>query len=287
VPDDWTELEDEHLSTGTPELDGVHARQLGCHLQPTDRALPTKYRLAIRLTAAVIGLALLPTGCGGSSNPSSGLLAEHVPAKFRQLVHRTLAYSSCMRTHGVLSFADPKISVSSTRLIMQNPQMTPTEVASPAYQSATTICAKYLRHQPQGPASTGGSNTEARAVRFASCTRAHGRPPLPRPDAWRLVQTRAANQPPSTGVHGRDGCMPQAPPSGAPAQLLSDARRVRSKSHGRRPDHAPAQARGCGLPGEREDRHGVASRTTVALTTQSRAALDAYTRALRDPLGEL
>ncbi len=163
-----------------PEPHGVSARQRGCRLQP-ERALPAKLRLAIRLTAAVIGLALLPTACGGSSKTNSGLLAEHVPANFRQPVHRALEYSSCMRTHGVPSFADPKISVSSTRLIMQNPQMTPTEVASPAYQSATTICAKYLPQQPQGTAITGGSNTEARAVRFAGCMRAHGVPHFPDP----------------------------------------------------------------------------------------------------------
>ncbi len=49
----------------------------------------------------------------------------------------------------------------------------------------------------------------------------------------------------------------------------------------RQPDHAPAQARGRGLPDTEKTGSGPASQTTVALTHSGRAALDTYAQTLR------
>ena len=142
--------------------------------------LPVRPRLA-PLILAVISMTALAAGCGGSANSRSGTTSGSVPAKFRHQVDLALQYSNCMRTHGVPNFADPKISVSGTELFMQNPQMSATEVASPAYQSASGACAKYLPQQPQTPGTTGAGNSQQQAVRFADCMRAHGVPNFPDP----------------------------------------------------------------------------------------------------------
>ena len=131
---------------------------------------------------AALSIMLFTAGCGGSASTTSSALAiGSVPAKFRNRVESGLEYSKCMRTHGVPNFADPKISVSATELIMQNPQMSPTEVAAPAYQSATAACARYLPQQPQAPAATGASDSRQQALRFANCMRSHGVPKFPDP----------------------------------------------------------------------------------------------------------
>jgi len=138
-------------------------------------------RFSASLILAVNSLAVLAAGCGGSASSGSGTTSGSVPAKFRHQVELALQYSNCMRTHGVPNFADPKITVSGTELFMQNPQMTPTEVASPAYQSASGTCAKYLPQQPQTAGITGAGNSQQQAVRFADCMRAHGVPNFPDP----------------------------------------------------------------------------------------------------------
>ncbi|HTU85136.1 MAG TPA: hypothetical protein VMF57_06145 [Solirubrobacteraceae bacterium] len=140
--------------------------------------------MAARIGLAALSMMLFTAGCGGSASTTSSATAiGSVPAKFRNQVESGLEYSKCMRTHGVPSFADPKVSVSATELIMQNPQMSPAEVASPAYQSATAACAKYLPQQRQAPATSGVGNSQPQALRFANCMRSNGVPNFPDPTA--------------------------------------------------------------------------------------------------------
>jgi hypothetical protein len=136
-------------------------------------------RVAV-VALALTGVAIVVCGCGGSKSTTSANAGGRTPAKFRHPIELALEYSGCMRTHGVPGFADPKISVSATRLDMQNPQMTPTEVASPAYRYASAACAKYLPQQAQA-AVAGGGSSETQALRFADCMRMHGVPGFPDP----------------------------------------------------------------------------------------------------------
>jgi len=163
------------LSTSPGSIESM----TGCQQPPTIRA---ECRLAARIGLAALSMVLFTAGCGGSaSTTSSAITIGSVPAKFRNEVESGLEYSKCMRTHGVPNFADPKIRVSATELIMQNPQMSPTEVASPAYQSAAADCARYLPQQSQAPAVTGAGNSQQQALRFSDCMRSHGVPNFPDP----------------------------------------------------------------------------------------------------------
>lgn len=115
-------------------------------------------RLWARVALAVI-VALVVAGCGGSHPTGSGQNStsprtklNSVPARFRRQVQLGLRYAECIRAQGVPRFADPTISVSHDELIMQNPQMTPREIASP---HATVVCAKYSPSSPEALAERG------------------------------------------------------------------------------------------------------------------------------------
>jgi hypothetical protein len=173
------------------------------------RVLPGRRLRCIAMAAAVPGsLALLAAGCGGgsptpdvanlgsttiaagSSTPtatSSGAEAGGPQAAGGQAVGAgrftmvggsaasMMAFSSCMRSHGVPSFPDPSsqgaISISSASGIDPN---------SPQFQSAQGACQKLL---PNGGAPSPAQQAQARtrALAFSACMRSHGVPNFPDP----------------------------------------------------------------------------------------------------------
>ena len=74
-----------------------HAEQLPAR-PGRRRSLPMKRTVAI---TALLGVAVLTVGCGGSGAPN----ASGSPSG--GAVARALAYTHCMRSHGVSNFPDP------------------------------------------------------------------------------------------------------------------------------------------------------------------------------------
>lgn len=123
---------------------------------------------------AVLGCAVLAAGCG-SSNGSGSAGPGLIKARF-------LAYSRCMRSHGVSDFPDPTtppgggvaFSISGGPGSDLNP-------TSPAYKAANQACRSLL---PAGVQSaTGPSPKIAAEVRWARCMRSHGVPSFPDPNS--------------------------------------------------------------------------------------------------------
>ena len=108
----------------------------------------------------MIGVTIFAAGCGGSASTRSGAASGSVPAKFRHPVELALEYSNCMRTSRRAELRRPEDQRVQHRAVIQNPEVSPTEVASPAYQSASAACAKYLPQQPRTPAVTGAANSQ-------------------------------------------------------------------------------------------------------------------------------
>ena len=130
--------------------------------------------------AAVSALAAgMLAGCGGSpSTPSS-----NKPTGGPQAPAQAIAYSRCMRTHGVPSFPDPTISRSGGGVGIG--LGIPASVsASPAFKTAQQACAKLA---PGGPAGSGAAPITAQQhkqiVQFAACMRSHGVPGFPDADS--------------------------------------------------------------------------------------------------------
>lgn len=132
---------------------------------------------------ATVGLALLAAGCGGGSSAYVAELGSTNPT--RSGTHATpkdkyaaaLAYSRCMRSHGVVTFPDPTqsgggIQISGSRSGM-NPQ-------TPLFESAQQSCRHLLSGQGRPPHSD-PQQALARMLHASRCMRARGIPGFPDP----------------------------------------------------------------------------------------------------------
>jgi hypothetical protein len=112
---------------------------------------------------AATGVVVL-AGCGGSATPSSH-------------ANGWVAYSGCVRAHGVPRFPDPA----------SNGQAPPKRslgqlgVSSARFQAAQTACRRLLPSGGQPPSQAEQAQVRAQALRFAQCVRAHGLPGFPDP----------------------------------------------------------------------------------------------------------
>ena len=155
---------------------------------------------AASLTAALVALGVLVTGCGGNSptgavahlgsstTPStsssgssagSGSASSSASSPHSQAV----AYSGCMREHGVPNFPEPQISTSGNEVKVAM-RVTPGITGNPHFQSAEKACSKLL---PEGGPGGPGSNhqispqEQSRYLKAAACIRTHGIPNFPDP----------------------------------------------------------------------------------------------------------
>lgn len=147
---------------------------------------PSKQRQACRrrgrvlpVAAAALAAGLLVAGCGGSPSTPSSNSATGGP----QAGSQAIAYSRCMRSHGVPSFPDPTISRSGGGVGI-GLSIPGSVSSSPAFKGAQQACAKLA---PDGPGAGGAAPVTAQQhreiVQFAACMRAHGVPGFPDPDA--------------------------------------------------------------------------------------------------------
>lgn len=159
---------------------------------------------------AVSGLVLLVCGCGGggSSSTTSAASAE---------ANGAVAFSRCMRSHGVSSFPDPNSSGQ-----IPKDKVIPL-ASSPQFRVAQRAC-QHLLPNASAPTDTHAEVQAALSgmVRFAACMRSHGvqnwpdptvdrhHPDDPRPvfDLHSLVDPTAPQI--STDIHQCQHLMPQA-----------------------------------------------------------------------------
>jgi hypothetical protein len=128
------------------------------------------------VTAVVLAAGLLVAGCGGSPSTPSSNKPTGQPGS------QAIAYSRCMRSHGVPSFPDPTISRSGGAVGVG--QSIPGSVsASPAFKTAQQACGKLAPGINGGGAAPITARQHKEIVQFAACMRAHGVPGFPDPDA--------------------------------------------------------------------------------------------------------
>jgi hypothetical protein len=131
--------------------------------------------LARALAAALAGTALLATACSGGG--SSGLAGSSPYQK-------AVAYSQCMRAHGVPNFPDPD----SKGNILTTPADHLAQ-GSPQFVSANKACQHLL---PKSGPLTAAQQRQltSQALKFVACMRAHGLPDMPDP----VVNASGASQ---------------------------------------------------------------------------------------------
>jgi len=171
-----------------------HARHSG------DRSTTTVQGLgAASLAAALIALGVLVTGCGGNS-PTGGVASLGSHASKTSTTSSTaagssggsgssaspdsqaVAYSACMRAHGVPNFPDPKISTNGNEVKVAV-KVTPGITGNPQFKSAQQACGKLL---PGGGPGSGSNHQmtpqeQSQYLKAAACIRSHGVPNFPDP----------------------------------------------------------------------------------------------------------
>jgi hypothetical protein len=127
---------------------------------------------ALLLSAAALLSGVLVAGCGRSSASPTG--DASISASATSAVESGVAFSRCIRSHGVPNFADPKVSGQTVRM------GSPRTIESPAFHSALRSCQRLLpKGAPDSEASS--SQAQARMLEVSACMRKHGISGFPDP----------------------------------------------------------------------------------------------------------
>ena len=150
-----------------------------------------------RRIAIVISCGTLIAACG-SSSPST-----HDPAKGYS---QALAFSICMRAHGVSNFPDPSTRGGGVDLSITPSSGINTE--APAFQSAQHSC-QHLMPGVGQPSAQASAQAKAQLLRTSECIRAHGITDFPDPQTGSPPSNRAAY----SSIMGFDGAFLAVPSS--------------------------------------------------------------------------
>jgi len=131
-------------------------------------------RLLALLAVAVAVVAGTATACSSSTTSAHAHAPGHAHSG-----GGPLAFSACMRSHGLSNFPDPSTG-SNGQAQIQVQQGSGIDPNSAAYQSAYHSCQSLL---PAGKTAGGSISPAVRAqiLRYAACIRSHGEPSYPDP----------------------------------------------------------------------------------------------------------
>jgi hypothetical protein len=137
------------------------------------RSRPTKRTASM---TAMLALTVLAAGCGGSNGP--GTAGSSAGTAMTQ----ALAYTRCMRSHGVGDFPDPTTPAGGGVAFQINAGPgSDLNANNPTFKAANQAC-RALLPGGQQPA-TPPSPKIAAEVRWARCMRSHGVPSFPDPNS--------------------------------------------------------------------------------------------------------
>jgi len=135
------------------------------------RAAPRRAGL---LAAALACLALVAAACSSPASPGTGAGPAHGSAK-----QSALAYSRCMRAHGITGFPDPD-SQGNFALPKSGPG-TKFDPKSPQFKAANNACKSLMPGGQMDPAQQAAA--QAQALKYARCMRGHGISDFPDPSS--------------------------------------------------------------------------------------------------------
>lgn len=162
---------------------------------------------------AVAAVAVLAAGCGGSS-PTTGASAS------QNALAPLVAYSHCMRSHGVPSFPDPtaREGVPKDKVIRL--------AGSPQFQVASSACQRLMPAGGLAPPQTAQqlATRRADALSFARCMRTHGVTSFPDPSAQgeltvEMVRAQGIDIRSPAVLHDVQACLPASHGALTPASV--------------------------------------------------------------------
>jgi hypothetical protein len=154
---------------------------------------------AAPLAAVLVALSVLVAGCGGNS-PTKGVASLGAHASKTSTTSspaagssggaggsaspgsQAVAYSACVRAHGVPNFPDPKISTHGNGVSVAI-GVTPAITGNPNFKSAQKACNKLLPGggPGEGPNHQITPQEQSQYLKAAACIRTHGIPNFPDP----------------------------------------------------------------------------------------------------------
>jgi hypothetical protein len=184
--------------------------------------MPRHPPLALTAAVAVAALGLLVAGCGGKSSPRVASVASSTTAATANQ-SGLIAYSTCMRAHGVSGFPDPDTTG----------QIPKTQVIAAAhnnlarFNSASGACGHLLpANGSLGQQETPQQQHTRRAdgLSFAKCMRSHGVSHFPDPTAQgelttEMVQAQGIDIHSPTVLRTVQQCLPASHGALTPAKI--------------------------------------------------------------------
>jgi hypothetical protein len=160
----------------------------------------------------IAALSLLAAGCGGGGASGVASVASTTTSATTAPQNELLAFSNCMRSHGVPDFPDPQ------RFVGGNVKLTLNQfgTSSPQFQAAMSACNHLLPTK-------GGSGSQETAqqqrtrvadgLSFAKCVRSHGVSRFPDPTAQgqltvELVQAQGIDVHAPAVLRAVQACLP-------------------------------------------------------------------------------
>jgi len=144
--------------------------------------------IQLQRTAAVTGalaLVVFVAGCGGSSGPGSSASSSGGPQA------TALAYTRCMRSHGIHDFPDPTSPPGGgVTFDLRGGPASDLNRNNAAFQTASEACRRLL---PGGQAPTAPAAQIAEEVKWAGCLRSHGVPDFPDPSRSGAIDSAKLN----------------------------------------------------------------------------------------------
>ncbi|HLH15036.1 MAG TPA: hypothetical protein VKV16_09625 [Solirubrobacteraceae bacterium] len=154
----------------------------------------TRITFTLALLASV---ALLVTGCGGSSstagvahissNTSTSADASSAggssPSESSVPTQQKLvAYAQCMRSHGVPEFPEPTEGKLLLHSEVHDGHVSGVDPQSSQFQAASKACEKLAPNGGKPPSAAEQTKVQEKALRFSECMRSHGVPDFPDPE---------------------------------------------------------------------------------------------------------
>jgi hypothetical protein len=144
------------------------------------------------------GAVLLVAGCGGSSSsPGVAHLASNTSSSAdlassgssspesessASAQQKIIAFSHCMRTHGVPEFPEPSEGHVLLRSSDRDGHVTGVNPQSAQFQAASKACAKLSPKGGKPPSPAEQAKLQEKALQFSQCMRTHGVPSFPDPE---------------------------------------------------------------------------------------------------------
>jgi hypothetical protein len=128
------------------------------------------------MLAVTAGIALLASGCGGStSSGPSGSSSTGGSSKYQ----KELAFSECMRSHGVPNFPDPSSNGALT--VTNSGAATGSAGGSHSAMLAAEQTCRHLLPNGGQPSQAQQQRNVKQELKFVQCMRSHGEPNMPDP----------------------------------------------------------------------------------------------------------